>query len=39
MPGEASEVGENAEDDEGEKTNTSHEVEVPVDGDRHIVER
>ena len=40
MSGEAfEEVGENEEDDKGENTNTSHEVEVPVNGDRHIVER
>jgi hypothetical protein len=36
MFGETSEVvGENEEDDQGENTNTSHEVEVPVDGDKH----
>ena len=37
MPSEASEeVGKNKEDDKGDNTSTSHEVEVPVDGDKHI---
>ena len=36
MSGEVSEeVGEDEEDDQGENTNTSKKVEVPVDGDKH----
>ena len=29
------EVGEDEEDDQGENTDTSKKVEVPVDGDKH----